>query len=212
MNNTRKAKSEEILKLKNIPFIEHLPAIVSDEDAKIRSKEEIVKRAIALQMVAVKSEGTEEEIMKKIISDFKAEEFFTPIEKKFIEKENPTESEKVYFDWQYECYWVMLWVLSYVDTLDYPDHVCDVQKAVGIMKEAGNYENFIEKAKVREISEILDEADLIYRYDWACVNARVKGEEVPGKLNPEVVVERHRALNWLINYMDQNWDDIKPNT
>ena len=60
---------------------------------------------------------------------------------------------------------------------------------------------------MRNIEEILDEADLIYRYNWACVNARIKGENAPAGLDSEVVFERHWGLNWLIGkgtYND-NW-------
>ncbi|WP_256481570.1 DUF4272 domain-containing protein [Brevibacillus ruminantium] len=35
----------------------------------------------------------------------------------------------------------------------------------------------------------------MYRYDWACVNARINGRTVEGGLNDEVVLECHRALN-----------------
>ncbi|WP_083821056.1 DUF4272 domain-containing protein [Acetonema longum] len=59
---------------------------------------------------------------------------------------------------------------------------------------------------------MLDQADLIYRYDWACVDARIKKKPAPGGLNDEVVVERHRALNWLVCYMDQEWDCVATNT
>jgi hypothetical protein len=31
-------------------------------------------------------------------------------------------------------------------------------------------------------------------------------------LNCELVVERHRALNWLIGYQQQAWDDVRPDT
>jgi hypothetical protein len=32
------------------------------------------------------------------------------------------------------------------------------------------------------------------------------------KLNEEIIGERHRALNWLIRYMDQEWDEITTDT
>ena len=59
---------------------------------------------------------------------------------------------------------------------------------------------------------ILDEADRIYRYDWACADARIKGRDAPAGLDPGVVVERHRMFNWLIRYMDAAWDDVRTDT
>ena len=67
------------------------------------------------------------------------------------------------------------------------------------------------QVELRDIEEILDEADLIYRYDWACVDARMKQLDAPAGLNSSVVVERHGALNWLIQ-RDGDWDDPDVNT
>lgn len=51
------------------------------------------------------------------------------------------------------------------------------------------------------------------RYDWACVDARVKGEETPVSLDGGVVMERHYAFNWLIGAGDgAEWDEIQPTT
>jgi Domain of unknown function (DUF4272) len=66
-------------------------------------------------------------------------------------------------------------------------------------------------AKPRPLSEILDEADYYYRLHWAALELRLNGTS-SDKANEEIVVERHKALNWLIRYMDQNWDDITTDT
>ena len=65
---------------------------------------------------------------------------------------------------------------------------------------------------MRPLSDILDQADLIYRYHWAVVDARINGQDAPAGLNSGVVLERHYALNWLIGYFDQAWDDISTDT
>jgi hypothetical protein len=31
-------------------------------------------------------------------------------------------------------------------------------------------------------------------------------------LHPSIVYERHYALNWLIQYLDQDWDNVQTNT
>ena len=67
------------------------------------------------------------------------------------------------------------------------------------------------QVKLRDIEELLDEADLIYRYDWACVDARLKHQQAPAGLNASVVLERHGALNWLIQ-RDGDWDHPDVNT
>lgn len=208
---SRKEKSIAILKQKAVPTIGHLPVIEDSQSAKKRTKEEIAHRAIALCLVAVKGEGLDQPTVDKLIEQYSAQDYFTPGEKNFLKNATPTQQERAQFSWRYEGYWVMLWALGYVDTLEYPDKVCDVPKAVTFLHDSST-EDFIAKAKLRELSEILDQADLIYRYDWAAVNARVKQQNAPAHLDAGVVMERHHALNWLIGYMDQEWDDVTTDT
>ena len=81
-----------------------------------------------------------------------------------------------------------------------------------VNKNFKSYQELLDKAKLRSKNEILDEADLIYRYHWSCVDAIMKGQYPPSDLSKGIVYERHYALNWLINYMDEEWDDITCDT
>ena len=80
-----------------------------------------------------------------------------------------------------------------------------------VMKDKGP-KKLREQARLRSAKELLDEADLIYRYDWACVDARVNGGPAPSGVDCGIVVERHHALNWLIGYQGQEWDDVSTDT
>jgi hypothetical protein len=108
-----------------------------------------------------------------------------------------------------------MWALKKVDALGFPDELCDLSDIspedypLGQEKDPND---FINAAKeTRSKSEILDASDFYYRLDWACVDARINGREFDDA-NPGVVYERHYALNWLINYMDEEWDDITCDT
>jgi hypothetical protein len=68
-------------------------------------------------------------------------------------------------------------------------------------------------AKLRDVSEILDEADLIYRYHWACVDARVNGSGPLQGLEESVVMERRAGLWWMLDIDGQDdWDDVAMDT
>ena len=67
-------------------------------------------------------------------------------------------------------------------------------------------------ARLRPPAELLDAADLLYRYHWAVRDARIDGRPAPVGLDPSVVVEWHYALNWLIGYGDAAWDEITTDT
>jgi len=207
----RKERSIAILTAEKVPHIEHLPVIETEAESTRRTTEEVATRAMALCIVAAKGEGLDQLIIDQLVEEYELASAFTPKEKEFIAEPDPTEHDRIQFTWRYECYWVMLWALGFVDKLERPDKICDVKLAVSFLREKGR-EGFLKEAKLRPQSEILDAADLIYRYHWAVVDARINNREAPAGLDGGVVMERHYALNWLIGYEDQEWDDISTDT
>lgn len=207
----RKARSEAVLRAEAVPVNLHLPVIEDESEALRRSTEEVARRAMALLVVAVKAEGLEQEIVDEIVRDYDIAPSLSPREQAFVADAGPSEYDRSQFVWRYEAAWALLWALGYVETLGKPVGICDVPQAVTFMQQR-NAQQFIADAKLRPHAEILEQADRIYRYHWAVVDARVKGEPAPAELDPGVTMERHYALNWLVGYMQQAWDDISTDT
>jgi hypothetical protein len=207
----RKAASTAQLKKEGVPFIDHLPTIETVAESRRRTTDEVVRRAIALVIVAVKGETNDRNLVSNLISQFGAEGFFTPKEQAFVGNTVATEQDRANFSWRYEGAFVMLWALQVFKDLGRPDRPCDVSSMVSILDDLDT-EGLLKRANLRPQSDLLDAADLIYRYDWAVVDARVNGKVAPAGLERDVVVERHYALNWLIGYMGQEWDDISTDT
>ena len=207
----RKQRSESVLRAEAVPLNAALPVIEIESEAKRRSKEEVAYRALALLVVAVKGEGLDQDRVNEISSRYGLVPHFTPKERAFLHDASPSHEDRVQFSWRYEAAWTLLWALGFVDKLEKPSKICDVGRAVKLMKERTS-KQFITDSKLRPLNEILDEADRIYRYHWAVVDARLKGKEPPAGLAPGVTLERHHALNWLIGYMDQEWDDVATDT
>jgi hypothetical protein len=209
----RRAKSEKICKSRDIPTYKNPDALFIEPEEKvfIRTKDEVVDRVLALCYLGLKSEGLEQEHLEKMYKDYSISSKLTPDEQAFAFASNPTQQQKVNASWRYESMHVLLWSLGFIDSLDYPDHMCNVAEDVKIIYGTGEQE-FRERAKLRSKQEILDQADLILRFDWACVSARVKNENSPGGLNSSVVYERHYSFNWLIKYLDQDWDNVTTDT
>lgn len=207
----RKARSDSRLGSEGVPVNDLLPAIEDSRQIKLRSRDEIAWRAMALLVVAVKGEGLEQPIVEEIVNDYGLEGHFTPAEAAFIKDQAPSEHERIQFAWRYEAAWSLLWALGYVEELGKPTTICDVPRAVGFLRNR-SAAKFISDSSLRSAEAILDEADIIYRYHWAVVDARVSGKPTPASLEPGVTMERHYALNWLIGYMDQEWDDISTDT
>lgn len=214
MKTPQQRKEQSILKLKNysIPYIDWLPVIESAEDVQARSAEQIAKRAIACLWVIqvacdLNNDQYDDETKIFIFDVLKKMQVFDALTEKeqAILNRDASAQDVINMVWKYEAYWVLLWALGIVDDLSYPVDIVDCDFAIQAVSSCDTFAAFMEKVQLRDIEEILDQADLIYRYDWACVNARLKQQDAPENLNSSVVVERHGALNWLIQ-TDSDWD------
>lgn len=196
----RKDISIEILKSQGVPFIDHLPLVYETSEVAPREKDEVIARAIcsfAAIMCActIKDNGELTDEDKQGAKDFLDNRFgcidkLTRMERRVIEGEASCD-EAVNMSWKYESLWALMWAMGLVKKLDFPKDTCDCDF---VMKTFSD--DFSERVKMRGTDEILQALDLIYRYHWACVNARVNGSKSAG-LDEEVVMERRGGLEWL---------------
>ncbi|GAA5631322.1 hypothetical protein Acal02_01948 [Acinetobacter calcoaceticus] len=215
MKNPEQRKQESILKLKTkaIPYIDWLPHIDSSDEVIQRSVEHIAKRAIACLLIIQVAcdldrdqfDQETEDFIVDLLNKFEVADELTVKEKNILNR-SAAQQDIVNMVWKYEAYWVLLWALGIVDELKYPDEIADCDFAIEVVSRCRSLQEFMQQVKLRDIEEILDEADLIYRYDWACVDARLKQQNAPSNLNASIVLERHGALNWLIQ-ADADWDN-----
>jgi hypothetical protein len=164
-----------------------------------------------LAAVSLKGDGIEKPNLEEFIKDYNIQDKFSPKEKEFIDAEKLTLQQKMQFTWRYESLWVLLWALGYVKSLKTPVRTCNPAIAIQIINSK-SAEEFKNSAKLREKAEILDQADLIYRYHGAVLDARIKNFPIPANLDPGVVQERHYVFNWLLTYRDQDWDNVTTDT
>ena len=219
-DTARREKNNEILASKNIPFMEKLPVIQTEKNASMRTAEQIARRLFAMFAVCVYCEvisqqGKEntEKYLNRIdeLMQGTLESNLTPAELQFLGLDNPTPQEIAHFGWRYECCYVLMWALGYVKSIGYPENLCDVSELAGIIWNCESLESFLKNVALIGKDELLDEADLILRYHWACVDNRIKGMQAPANLNEEVVYEWHYVMLWLINE-NEEWDYIQTNT
>jgi Domain of unknown function (DUF4272) len=207
----RKAASIAQLQSEGVPVLDSLPMIETTATSLRRTEEEVIRRTIALAIVAVKGETGDHELGLKLIQQFDAEGYFSPHEQAFMDDPAPNEADRITMTWRYEGVHVMLWALGIYPELGRPDAITDVPLLAQTLRELGP-EGLRATAKLRPQADLLDAADLIYRYNWAIVQAHLNGASAPAGLDDGVVFERHTALNWLIGYMGQAWDDVTTDT
>lgn len=209
----RRLRSENYCKAHNVPVYVNPNSLFVDPEDEVatRTQDEVVDRALALCYIGLKGEGLEQHQLDKMDKDYNIMAKLTENEKAYATAKQPGEQQNIDANWRYESLHVMLWALGFIDTLSYPDQMCNVANDVKIINNLTG-QQFRQKAKLRSKKEILDQADLILRLDWACVSARIKNQPAPGNLDKGVVFERHHSLNWLINYMNQDWDNVTTDT
>ncbi len=100
---------------------------------------------------------------------------------------------------------MLLWAVSLIDDPGLLSDIADVPRLAALLHDLGT-EGVLVQAWLRPQAEFLDASHPIYSQHWAMRQAELDGE--PPRPDPGVVLQRHHALNWLIGYMDQAWDDI----
>jgi hypothetical protein len=216
----RKERSEARLRSEGVPFIRHLPRIETRDEVRLRPKEDIAFRSLALTVIAAKASGMRQSSVENAVKHLGLSSHFSPRERAFILDPRPPHQDVVHFSWGGEAAWPLFWVLGFVDRLDRPASVVgerDLPQAVHAVQDDGA-QPYIERARLRSLDEVLDEIDLIYRYHWAVREAWLRGHKMPAGLDPGVVAERHHALNWLVVPVDEQpedwpeWDDVDTST
>lgn len=213
----RKAKTEKILAANGIGINPHLPFIESASEIKLKSIDDICKRAIgallATQLGVQLNEQRNEDaaMFVKLMNHFGVIEQLNSKEKKLL---NGTATQQDFTDivWEYECYWSLVWALELVDDITDASDICDCPTAIQFVSKCGSYDEFKSRCKLRSADEILDMLDLYYRYHWAVVHHEHIDSNCPiGNLNGDVVFERRRGLEWLI-CDTEDWYDISLDT
>jgi hypothetical protein len=211
---TRKERTEKILKKRGIKINFHLPNVEMEKDTHLRTPEEVAMRVTLLavtNLVAFHQITGEEAI--EFLQKYNLWAEATPKEKDFLS--DPTEEKKNKESWKCEAIWTLLWALKGIDDLGFPDEMCDLNQIPSDrypVSPEKDPKGFISRMKeMRSKTEILDQTDFYYRTNWACVDARINGLEM-NAVNPGIVYERQYALNWLVHYMDQEWDDVTCDT
>jgi hypothetical protein len=210
----RKQRNIAALQEMNVKTSLNLPVIIDEHQVTLRTAAEVAQRVAILAAVNTVAFGYLDG--PEVISYLQQHQLWnntTEAEKAFLQ--DPQEELKTKETWKCEDIWVLLWALKKVPSLGEMDALCNLdmvpEAAFPFKGPASNPAAFLAAAtEIRTVTEILDANDLYYRANWACVDARLKGEKEP--VHPGIVYERHYALNWLINYRNQPWDDVTCDT
>jgi hypothetical protein len=189
-----------------------LPPVVGESEVTPRAASDVANRALALFAVALRGESLNtpgheiptSELRKRLPLSFSA---LTPKELRFLESPSPEKQDVVNAVWRYEALYLLLWALGLFDELALPTRICDVPAVARLMFEA-DASNFVARAALRPVRDLLDALDQHFRLHWVTRQAGLDRRAPLAGLEPGVVAERHHALNWLVRFEDAEWDDV----
>lgn len=222
---TRKERSEAFLRHNGIKINPNLP---ERTPGTLRTQDEIMRRSVTAFLAAqiaidlVNDRGGREsaEFFAKLLNRFSLADALTPDEQRlFVLAEGADENliPAAFANamaWRTEMCMPLFRACGILrDGMAYPDRPSDLTPAVQRIRLCDNLGALRSICTPADPEQILDGADLIYRMDWACVDARLKKEQIPGGLNYDVIVEQHKGFLWMIGAYDaENWDTVKPHT
>ena len=201
----RKAATTAALAARGVIVPDSLPPLICEAELALRSRDEAIERARALLLVALRADSVasgEAMPVETLLSKMPlADDALSPLESEFLAQEAPSKTECAPFIWRYESLYLLEWALCLVDQLPYPDAPADSAAVVATLIE-------MRGPRLRPAAELLDALDLHYRLHWTIRQSRLKhGVEADG-LDADVVMERHRMLNWLVRFQHAGWDAV----
>ena len=213
VQKNRREKNNNILRAQNIVVPERLMTRWDDEKIILKDKESICKRAIAcffvIQIACDIGNGKYEEglnALKPYLEQYGVMDQLNSKEKKILDG-TYTMQDAIDMDLAYQADWSLVGSLGLIDDISDASQVCDCQKAIELVTSCKTTEEFIAKCNLRSKEEILDMLDLFFRYHWALNESKAKQGVPVGNLNPSVVLERRRGLEWIVTNVE-DWYDL----
>lgn len=207
----RKKESEKMLKSLKVPINKQLPLTENEEVVSLRTKEEIINRMIPLTIVAAKAMEAPPEKIEEFIERYNANKLFTEEEHNFLLKKHINYNEGIQYSWKLECIWLLLWSVNLISDIGVPANTCNAEFVFDKVL-SNTKQDLMDQSTLKPISDILDSLDFVYRAHWAVREAQLNDLIIPESLDEGVVYERHYTLNWLVNDMEQEWEEVSTNT
>lgn len=201
----RKAASEAALKARGIEAPDSLPPLVCEDELSLRTRDEVIERARALLLAALRAESVasgEPMAVETLLSKMPlGDDALSPKEQAFLQQDAPSQQDCAQFIWRYEALYVLEWALGLVDELSYPASPMDAAPIVATLIE-------MRGPQLRPAGDILDALDLTYRLHWHIRQSRIKKQGEAAGVDADVVMERHHTLNWLVRFQHAPWDEV----
>ena len=195
----------EALGLRKVP----MPPLRGEAEVELRKAGEVALRVLALGVISMKA-STAGEGMEPPVEAY-AEMWgaglnnLTPAEARAFRGEDPTGLAPL--AWRFEAMVVLAWALGWIHELPPLSAQAPPEVAMVIPQQFSSPEA-VAAATLRPMAEILDALDAVVCRRWLMVDATHKQQPAPPGMNASVLLERHYALNWLVQWEWADWDNV----
>ncbi len=207
IDKARIKKNIDYLKQNNIPYLEESKVIPINSNTKLMNKKDVFDRALSEYVVAsmalyalegktssilnILDEMDEKLQVKKVLSNGDINDIHAIYDGRVPKQQLQDVS------WLFEGSAVLLWALGL-----FKKPSSNQETRVNELDELffnSTYDALLSKSNLLPKEEIMEFADLIFRYQWACREARAKNQQL-SNLNELIVQEQRQELEWILNW------------
>ncbi len=182
---------------------------LSDFDVKARDVDELVDRCLVLHALTAVSYGFPRGTVKAWLEREELVGVLSASERRYLDSGDDGDDE--FYRGMSESVWALVWSLGMAPKLDFAKPCPnDLVQMFPNLKTGEGSSAFRGRAQRRSTEELLAAADLAYCLHWAIADSSLRGGDVPGRVPAWVIVERRRALEWVLS--DEDWDEVPLDT
>lgn len=204
----RETREWSLCEAKRLGFATNQRLPLLDTNMQMRSLEAIVDRSLTLNVVVSTSFGFSTASAQAWLALEDLHWSTSAIERAVLDGRSDQLHE---LQDQVEALNAFAWALGFVAEMPFdresPDNLV---KVFPDLKTSAPSSAYRETARLRPVSEVYAALDLAYCLHWAVVDARLNGRTCPRSDDAYIVVERRRALEWMMS--DVEWDDVALDT
>ena len=208
---TIKAKSEAEARRLGYPTLDWLPFIVDEGEVALRPREEVIDRALVMNIVTWRTYDMPQELAHELLEKENLYASLSNLERRYLAGEDRDAAYEFYGN--VEALWALVWALSFIPTLDFSEYCGDdLVNILPDLRSVTDFGAFRAAARLRDPLEIVQAADLAYRLHWAVVDANIKGKPTPGAVEGYVIENRRHALDWIVNLDEDDFHEMSLDT
>ena len=182
-----------------------------------RTSREVAERVLGLLATLGKVHFPEESATW--INHKEIHQHLSPLEKRFVDSENPSEQDRVIFSWRAEALVSLLWSLNGLSDMPALDEQFETYQNAMVVRATTQTKCFLEEAQLRGEEELDEMEHYLYHQHWRVRDHELglgmdkPGEDDPdvSRLDPGIVYERRYGMSWVTG-SGETWDDVPTDT